>query len=35
MNELDAIDATEPACAAWTAAQRVLARQFRFEAMDA
>ncbi|MGJ7580111.1 hybrid sensor histidine kinase/response regulator [Variovorax sp. RHLX14] len=33
MNQLDAIDAAEPACAAWTANQRVLARQFRFEAM--
>jgi len=35
MNQLDAIDLAEPACAAWTAAQRALARQFRFEAMDA
>ena len=33
MNQLDAIDAAEPACAAWTANQRALARQFRFEAM--
>jgi signal transduction histidine kinase/CheY-like chemotaxis protein/purine-cytosine permease-like protein len=33
MNQLDAIDAAEPACAAWTAGQRALARQFRFEAM--
>ncbi len=34
MNQLDAIDAAQPECAAWTAAQRALARQFRFEAMD-
>ncbi|MGC4008450.1 MAG: ATP-binding protein [Pseudomonas sp.] len=34
MNELDAIDAAEPQCAAWTQAQRVLARQFQFEAMS-
>jgi hypothetical protein len=33
MNQLDEIDAAEPACAAWTAGQRALARQFRFEAM--
>ncbi|OUM01705.1 hybrid sensor histidine kinase/response regulator [Variovorax sp. JS1663] len=33
MNELDAIDAAQPECAAWTAAQRALARQFQFEAM--
>ncbi|UST54955.1 ATP-binding protein [Comamonadaceae bacterium OTU4NAUVB1] len=35
MNQLDAIDLAQPECAAWTAAQRALARQFRFEAMDA
>ena len=34
MNQLDAIDAAQPECAVWTAAQRALARQFRFEAMD-
>jgi signal transduction histidine kinase/ActR/RegA family two-component response regulator len=34
MNELDAIDAAQPECAAWTAAQRTLARQFQFEAMS-
>jgi CheY-like chemotaxis protein len=34
MNQLDDIDATEPDCAAWTAAQRALARQFQFEAMS-
>ena len=34
MNELDAIDAAQPECAAWTTAQRVLARQFQFEAMS-
>jgi signal transduction histidine kinase/CheY-like chemotaxis protein/purine-cytosine permease-like protein len=34
MNQLDAIDAAQPECAAWTASQRALARQFRFEAMD-
>jgi signal transduction histidine kinase/purine-cytosine permease-like protein/FixJ family two-component response regulator len=34
MNQLDDIDAGEPECASWTAAQRTLARQFRFEAMD-
>jgi len=34
MNQLDALDAAQPECAAWTAAQRALARQFRFEAMD-
>ena len=34
MNQLDAIDAAQPECATWTAAQRALARQFRFEAMD-
>jgi hypothetical protein len=33
MNELDAIDAAQPECAVWTAAQRALARQFQFEAM--
>ena len=34
MNQLDAIDAAQPECAAWTAAQRALARQFQFEAMS-
>ncbi|MDM0088104.1 MULTISPECIES: ATP-binding protein [unclassified Variovorax] len=34
MNQLDEIDAAQPECAAWTAAQRALARQFRFDAMD-
>ncbi|GAA4336583.1 ATP-binding protein [Variovorax defluvii] len=34
MNALDAIDAAQPECAAWTAAQRTLARQFQFEAMS-
>ena len=34
MNQLDDIDAEQPECAAWTDAQRALARQFRFEAMD-
>ena len=34
MNQLDAIEAEQPECADWTAAQRVLARQFQFEAMD-
>jgi len=34
MNQLDDIDTAEPACRTWTAAQRVLARQFQFEAMD-
>ncbi|MGI4778074.1 MAG: hybrid sensor histidine kinase/response regulator [Janthinobacterium lividum] len=33
MNQLDEIDVAEPACASWTAGQRALARQFRFEAM--
>ena len=33
MNELDAIDSAQPECNAWTGAQRVLARQFQFEAM--
>jgi signal transduction histidine kinase len=33
MNQLDEIDAEEPECRAWTEAQRVLARQFQFEAM--
>ncbi len=33
MNQLDAIDREQPECAAWTEAQRVLARQFQFEAM--
>ncbi|MFM9424683.1 signal transduction histidine kinase/CheY-like chemotaxis protein/purine-cytosine permease-like protein [Variovorax sp. GrIS 2.14] len=34
MNQLDDIDAEQPECAAWTSAQRALARQFKFEAMD-
>ena len=34
MNQLDDIDAEQPECAAWTGAQRALARQFQFEAMD-
>ena len=34
VNQLDAIDRAMPESAAWTATQRVLARQFRFEAMD-
>ncbi|SEF27309.1 ATP-binding protein [Variovorax sp. NFACC27] len=34
MNQLDDIDAAQPECAAWTEAQRVLARQFQFEAMS-
>jgi hypothetical protein len=34
MNQLDDIDAEQPECAAWTSAQRALARQFQFEAMD-
>ncbi|AMM26801.1 hybrid sensor histidine kinase/response regulator [Variovorax sp. PAMC 28711] len=34
MNQLDAIDAAQPECSAWTGAQRQLARQFRFEAMS-
>ena len=33
MNQLDDIDAAQPECAAWTAAQRALARQFQFEKM--
>ena len=33
MNQLDEIDAEEPECKAWTEGQRVLARQFQFEAM--
>ncbi|MDP9878762.1 signal transduction histidine kinase/purine-cytosine permease-like protein/FixJ family two-component response regulator [Variovorax boronicumulans] len=33
MNQLDDIDAAQPECAAWTEAQRALARQFQFEAM--
>ncbi len=33
MNQLDAIDAEQPECRAWTEAQRVLARQFQFEKM--
>jgi CheY-like chemotaxis protein len=34
MNQLDDIDAAQPECVAWTEAQRVLARQFQFEAMS-
>ncbi|WP_077001525.1 ATP-binding protein, partial [Variovorax sp. KK3] len=34
MNALDAIDAAQPECAAWTTTQRGLARQFQFEAMS-
>ena len=34
MNQLDEVDAAQPECAAWTEAQRVLARQFQFEAMS-
>ena len=34
MNQLDDIDAAQPECMAWTEAQRVLARQFQFEAMS-
>ncbi|MES2534127.1 MAG: ATP-binding protein, partial [Pseudomonadota bacterium] len=34
MNQLDDIDAAQPECAAWTAVQRGLARQFQFERMD-
>ncbi|MDP9900520.1 signal transduction histidine kinase/CheY-like chemotaxis protein/purine-cytosine permease-like protein [Variovorax ginsengisoli] len=34
MNQLDDIDADQPECAGWTAAQRHLARQFQFEKMD-
>jgi signal transduction histidine kinase/CheY-like chemotaxis protein/purine-cytosine permease-like protein len=34
MNQLDDIDAAQPECAEWTSAQRVLARQFQFEAMS-
>ncbi|MGJ7558261.1 hybrid sensor histidine kinase/response regulator [Variovorax sp. RB3P1] len=34
MNQLDAIDAAQPECAGWSEAQRVLARQFQFEAMS-
>ena len=33
MNQLDEIDAEQPECLAWTETQRVLARQFQFEAM--
>jgi len=35
MNQLDEIDAAQPECAAWTATQRSLARQFQFEKMCA
>jgi CheY-like chemotaxis protein len=34
MNQLDVIEAAQPACAAFTAAMRDLARQFQFEAMS-
>ena len=34
LNQLDDIDAAQPECAAWTASQRALARQFQFEAMS-
>jgi signal transduction histidine kinase/CheY-like chemotaxis protein/purine-cytosine permease-like protein len=34
MNQLDDIDAAQPECAGWTAAQRTFARQFQFEKMD-
>ncbi|RZI94435.1 MAG: response regulator, partial [Variovorax sp.] len=34
MNQLDAIEAAQPECVAWTTAQRALARQFQFEAMS-
>ena len=34
MNQLDEIDAEEPACRAWTEAHRVLARRFQFDAMS-
>jgi signal transduction histidine kinase/CheY-like chemotaxis protein/purine-cytosine permease-like protein len=34
MNQLDDIDAAQPECAAWTSAQRTLARQFQFDAMS-
>ncbi|MBJ2155604.1 hybrid sensor histidine kinase/response regulator [Variovorax sp. IB41] len=34
MNQLDDIDTEQPECMAWTEAQRVLARQFQFEAMS-
>ena len=33
MNQLDAIEATQPECAPWVAELRVLARQFQFEAL--
>jgi signal transduction histidine kinase/DNA-binding NarL/FixJ family response regulator len=33
LNQLDAIDAAQPACAAFTAQMRELARQFQFEAI--
>ncbi|MBO9644122.1 MAG: hypothetical protein J7603_13490, partial [Pseudacidovorax sp.] len=33
MTKLDDIDAAQPECAAWTAQQRMLARQFRFDDM--
>lgn len=34
MNLLDEIDRVQPECAAWTEAQRALARQFQFEALS-
>lgn len=34
MKQLDQIDAAEPQCAAWSTAQRSLARQFQFEQID-
>jgi len=34
MNQLDAIEAAQPACAGFAAAMRELARQFQFEAMS-
>ena len=34
MNQLDDIDTAEPACLAWTTAQRVVARKFQFEQID-
>jgi signal transduction histidine kinase/purine-cytosine permease-like protein/FixJ family two-component response regulator len=33
LNQLDEIDQAEPACSAWVADMRVLARQFEFDAM--
>ncbi len=34
MNQLDDLDTEQSECLAWTEAQRVLARQFQFEAMS-